>query len=399
MPDQSAGAMHFSLFMQPFVSRIDGLDLCPPKFQKTMKIPKLVFLIVIPCFWSCTNKSVFEDPKPLNPDKLPHVEQMLVPAPALPEHDQVAKGGPAVVEVTLTVEEKKIKIDPITTFWALTFNGSVPAPIIVAHEGDYVQVKVVNPKTNSMMHNVDFHAATGAMGGGDLTEVAPGQEATIRFRVTKPGVFVYHCAPGGAMVPVHVASGMNGAIMVLPRNGLTDENGKRVTYDRAYYVVEQDYYIPKDDQGKYKDYNTPAEGFAEMIQAMKTLTPSHIMLNGKAGALLNENAMLAEVGEKVLFVTASCNLDARFHIIGGHADLVWNGGSFNDRPATNYETWDVPGGAAVAALYKFRQPGTYAFVDHELIKALVFNAVGHVKVGGNWNNDLMMEVEKPHASE
>lgn len=96
--------------------------------------------------------------------------------------------------------------------------------------------------------------------------------------------------------------------------------------------------------GKYKDYDTPAEGFADTIQVMKTLTPTHIMLNGTAGALLNENAMLADVGEKVLFITASCNIDARFHIIGGHADLVWNGGSFNDRPATNYETWDVPGG-------------------------------------------------------
>lgn len=360
---------------------------------------KFLFLLALTTFWSCTERSVFDDPKPMNPDNLPHVEQVMVPPPNLPEHDQVAKGGPVVVEVRLTVEEKQVKIDPITTFWQLTFNGSVPAPIIVAHEGDYVQVTLVNPTTNRMMHNLDFHAATGAMGGGDLTEVAPGQEATLRFRVTKPGVFVYHCAPGGAMVPIHVASGMNGAIMVLPRNGLTDENGKRVTYDRAYYVVEQDYYIPKDEQGKFKVYDTPAEGFADMIQVMKTLTPTHIMLNGKAGALLNENAMLADVGQKVLFVTASCNLDARFHIIGGHADLVWDGGSFNDRPATNFETWAVPGGSAVAALYKFRQPGTYAFVDHELIKALIFNAVGQVKVSGEWNNDLMEQVAKPHASE
>ena len=371
----------------------------PVQNDHLLKMKKLLFLLALATFWSCSEPSVFDAPKPLNVDDLPHVEQLMVAPPNLPEHDQVAMGGPVVVEVRLTVEEKQVKIDPITTFWQLTFNGSVPAPIIVAHEGDYVQVTLVNPKTNRMMHNLDFHAATGAMGGGDLTEVAPGQEATLRFRVTKPGVFVYHCAPGGAMVPIHVASGMNGAIMVLPRNGLTDENGKRVTYDRAYYVVEQDYYIPKDDQGKFKSYATPAEGFADMIQVMKTLTPTHIMLNGKAGALLNENAMLADVGQKVLFVTASCNLDARFHIIGGHADLVWNGGSFNDRPATNYETWAVPGGSAVAALYQFRQPGTYAFVDHELIKAMVFNAVGHVKVSGDWNNDLMEQVAKPHTSE
>jgi nitrite reductase (NO-forming) len=360
------------------------------------------FLVAAPLLFLCSctqsHTSVFDPLEHVDVDKLPHVDQAMVVPPALPAYDQVAKGGPVVIDVKLTVQEKKLKIAPNTTIWALTFNGSVPAPIIVAHQGDYVQVTLVNPKTNLLTHNLDFHAATGAMGGGDLSEVAPGQEATIRFRVLKPGVFVYHCAPGGAMVPLHVASGMNGAIMVLPRNGLSDENGDPVKYDRAYYVAEQDYYVPKDDQGKYKEYDTPAAGFADMLQVMKTLTPTHIVFNGTEGSLTNKNAMTAKVGEKVLFITSSCNLDARFHLIGGHADLVWNGGSFNDRPATDYETWMVPGGSAVAALYEFREPGVYAFLDHELIKALVFNAVGQVKVDGQWNDDLMKQVAKPHAS-
>ncbi|MGV9014088.1 MAG: copper-containing nitrite reductase [Flavobacteriales bacterium] len=364
-----------------------------------MRSSHLLFLLPALLTASCTHESVFQTPEKVDADKLPHVEQLMVAPPALPVHDQVAKGGPVVIDVRLTVQEKKLKIGPNASIWALTFNGSVPAPIIVAHQGDYVQVTLVNPKTNTLTHNIDLHAATGAMGGGDLTEVAPGQEATIRFRVIKPGVFVYHCAPGGAMVPLHVVSGMNGAIMVLPRNGLTDENGDAVKYDRAYYIAEQDYYIPKDEQGKYKEYHTPAAGFADMLQVMKTLTPSHLVLNGTEGSLTNENAMQAAVGQKVLFITSSCNLDARFHIIGGHADLVWNGGSFNDKPATNYETWAVPGGSAVAAIYQFREPGVYAFLDHELIKALVFNAVGQVKVDGEWNDDLMKQVAKPHASE
>jgi len=361
------------------------------------------FLAAVPLIFlsACTQKStsVFDPLDHVDVDKLPHVEEAMVAPPNLPVYDQVAKGGPVVIDVKLTVEEKKMKIGPDATIWALTFNGSVPAPIIVAHQGDYVQVTLVNPKTNTLTHNLDFHAATGAMGGGDLSEVGPGQEATIRFRVLKPGVFVYHCAPGGAMVPLHVASGMNGAIMVLPRNGLTDENGNPVKYDKAYYVVEQDYYLPKDEQGKYKEYDTPAAGFADMLQVMKGLVPSHIIFNGTPGSLTNEHAMTANVGEKVLFITASCNLDARFHLIGGHADLVWNGGSFNDRPATDYETWIVPGGSAVAAMYQFREPGVYAFLDHELIKALVFNAVGQVKVSGDWNDDLMKQVAKAHASQ
>jgi nitrite reductase (NO-forming) len=51
-----------------------------------------------------------------------------------------------------------------------------------------------------MEHNIDFHASTGALGGGGLTHVTPGEETKLRFKATKPGVFVYHCAPGGVMI-------------------------------------------------------------------------------------------------------------------------------------------------------------------------------------------------------
>lgn len=364
-----------------------------------MKPPIAIRLLPITLLLAaCTPSSVFTPLADVDAEKLPHVQEALVAPPLLPAYDQVEKAGPHVVEVELVVQEKKVKISPRATLWALTFNGSVPAPLIVAHQGDYVQLHLVNPATNTLTHNIDLHAATGAMGGGDLTEVAPGQEATIRFRVIKPGVFVYHCAPGGVMTPLHIASGMNGAIMVLPPNGLTDENGHPLKYDRAYYVAEQDYYLPKDEAGNFKEYEKPSAAFADMLAVMRTLTPSHLVFNGVEGALQNDHAMAANVGEKVLFITASCNIDARFHLIGGHADLVWQGGSFNDKPLTNQETWFVPGGSAVAALYQFREPGNYAFVDHNLIKAELFDAKGTVKVSGNWNNKLMEQVAKPHAS-
>ncbi|MCZ6664280.1 MAG: multicopper oxidase domain-containing protein, partial [Gammaproteobacteria bacterium] len=179
-----------------------------------------------------------------NADGLDRVVQELVAPPALPIHQQVATGDPKVVQVRMVIEEKLIEIDPSgTKIWAMTFNGSVPGPIIVVHQNDYVELTLVNPKTNTLPHNIDFHAATGAMGGGELTNVGPGQEVVLRFKATKAGVFVYHCAPGGQMVPWHVVSGMNGAIMVLPRKGLQDEKGLSVAYDKAFYIGEQDFYV------------------------------------------------------------------------------------------------------------------------------------------------------------
>ncbi len=329
-------------------------------------------------------------------DNLERVTQTLVAPPFLPEHDQVATGRPKVVQVRFEIEEKLIEVDKSgAKIWAMTYNGSVPGPIIVVHEGDYVELTLVNPKTNMLMHNIDFHASTGAMGGGELTHVNPGQEVVLRFKATKAGVFVYHCAPGGVMVPWHVVSGMNGAIMVLPRDGLKDQNGKPVKYDRAYYIGEQDFYLPKDAAGKYKTYSSPVAGMADMLTVMRTLTPTHVVFNGSVGALTGNNALTAKVGETVLFIHSQANRDSRPHLIGGHGDLVWRGGSFSDTPATNLETWFVEGGAAVAMMYTFRQPGLYAYLNHNLIEAFLLGAAAHVQVEGEWNDDLMKQVAKP----
>ena len=299
---------------------------------------------------------------------LSRVRQKLVAPPFAPEHDQIARGDPKVVEIRMVVEEKIMVLDDDDSeIWALTFNGSVPGPLVVVHEGDYVELTLVNPDINAMEHNIDFHAATGALGGGALTLVSPGEEAVLRFKATKPGVFVYHCAPGGVMVPYHVAHGMNGAIMVLPRDGLTGKDGKSIHCDRIYYVGEQDYYLAKDDDDEYKKYETVGEDFADSMEVMATLTPSHMVFNGAVGALTGDNSLKAKVGETVLIVHSQANRDMRAHLIGGHGDNVWSTGSFADDPQTGLETWFIAGGAAGAATYTFQQPGIYAYVNHNLI--------------------------------
>ncbi len=334
--------------------------------------------------------------EPANVDALEHIRQRLVPPPFVPAHDQVATGAPKVIQVRLVIEEKAMVIDDDgTEIQAMTFNGSVPGPMIVAHQGDYIELTLVNPEASSLEHNIDFHAATGAMGGGALTHVQPGETAVLRFRVTKPGVFVYHCAPGGVMVPWHVVSGMNGALMVLPREGLKDRLGNPVRYDRAYYIGEQDFYVPTDQSGNFKRYEDLLDSLEDTLARMKTLTPSHVVFNGRVGALTGDNALSARVGETVLFIHAQANRDTRPHLIGGHGDLVWETGSFDDPPATNLETWFIRGGSAGAALYTFRQPGLYAYVNHNLIEALLLGAAAHVQVKGEWNHDLMTQVAAP----
>ena len=341
-------------------------------------------------YWS--GPTVWE---PEDIDSLERVTQELVAPPFLPEHDQEYPGESRVVEVRMVVEEKELEIAPGEFIWAFTFNGSVPGPIIVVHEGDYVEITLVNPSTNVLLHNVDFHASAGALGGGGLTHVAAGQEVVLRFRAVKPGVFVYHCAPGDTMVPWHVVHGMNGAIMVLPKEGLRDPAGNPIRYDRAYYIGEQDYYLPRDEEGNFIRFDSSGASIIQDLEVMATLSPTHIVFNGAKGSLQGDGALTANVGENVLIVHAQSNRQSYPHLIGGHGDYVWERGGFNDPPKLDLETWVIAAGSAGASIHTIRQPGVYVYLSHNLIEAFVYDAKAILVAEGEWNNDLMEQLEEP----
>ena len=333
--------------------------------------------------------------EPEDVSSLERVTQELVDPPFLPEHQQTYEGKPRVVEVRMVVEEKEIEVAPGAFIWAFTFNGTVPGPIIVVHEGDYVELTLENPSSNGLLHNIDFHASIGALGGGTLTNVGPGQEVVLRFRAVKPGVFVYHCAPGGTMVPWHVTHGMNGAIMVLPKDGLKDPAGNPLRYDRAYYIGEQDYYLPRGENGEFKRYDSAAASAVDDLEAMRTLDPTHIVFNGVTGALQGEGQLTADVGDNVLIVHAQANRQSYPHLIGGHGDYVWERGGFNNPPALDLETWVIAAGSAAASIHTIRQPGTYVYLSHNLIEAFAYDAKAILVAEGEWDNDLMEQVKPP----
>lgn len=331
--------------------------------------------------------------------QLPRQEVELVAPPFVHPHQQVTIEGPKIMAFRLEIQEKSVVIDDVgTTLQAMTFNGSIPGPLMVVHQGDYVEVALVNPKSNSMPHNIDFHAATGALGGGALTLINPGEQVVLRFKATRAGVFIYHCAPGGVMIPWHVVSGMSGAIMVLPRDGLKDGAGNSLHYDRVYYIGENDFYIPRDTNGKFKSYNSPGDDYNDMVKVMRGLVPTHEVFNGKVGALTGKNALIATVGETVLIVHSQANRDSRPHLIGGHGDYVWETGKFSNPPERDLETWFIRGGSAGAALYTFRQPGIYAYLNHNLIEAVELGATAHFTVEGKWDDDLMTQVKAPQPT-
>ena len=119
---------------------------------------------------------------------------------------------------------------------------------------------------------------------------------TESWKATKPGCFTYHCAPGGAMIPYHVTHGMNGAIMVLPRDGLKDAQGNPLRYDSIAYFGEQDYYLPKDEKGDYRTYEAAGDDYADSLEA----TTFGSMLEGFARIAAVATCCSSEIIEDVV---------------------------------------------------------------------------------------------------
>jgi nitrite reductase (NO-forming) len=191
------------------------------------------------------------------------------------------------------------------------------------------------------------------------------------------------------MVPYHVVTGGNGGILVLPREGLRDGHGDPIRYDRVFYFGEQDYYVPMRPDGTSHRYRSFAEQMAPMLEVMRGLVPSHIAFNGRYGALTEEIRLEAAVGETVLFLHSQANNPSYPHLIGGHGDWVWPYGKFNNRPDQGLESWDVVAGGTAAAVYTFKQPGLYVYLNHNLIKAFLYDAKAFIHVTGDWNDELM----------
>ncbi len=256
------------------------------------------------------------------------------------------------------------------TFW--TFGDQVPGKFIRIREGDYVEFHLNNHPDSKMPHNIDLHAVTGPGGGATSSFVAPGKSAVFSFTALNPGLYVYHCAT--APVGMHIANGMYGLILVEPKEGLPP-------VDREYYVMQSEFYT----RGSYGE-----EGLQpfDMNKALLE-TPDYVVFNGSVGSMVGDNALIANVGERVrLFVgNGGPNLVSSFHIIGEIFDLVFTeGGTVANQK--NVQTTLVPAGGSAIVEFKVDVPGTFIVVDHSIFRAFNKGALAMLNVSGEENPEI-----------
>jgi nitrite reductase (NO-forming) len=284
----------------------------------------------------------------------------------------VGKREAQTVRVDLVAVELEGRLAEATTFGYWTFNGKVPGPFLRVRVGDRVEVHMKNSADSSMVHSVDFHAATGPGGGAAVLQVNPGDEKVMTFKALVPGLYVYHCAT--PMVAEHIANGMYGLIFVEPEDGL-DPVG------HEFYVMQGEIYT---------DAAFGQHGSQEFsVEKLLAERPEYFAFNGSVGALTRLHPLHANVGEsvRIFFGVGGPNFTSSFHVIGEIFDKVYNLGGVLSPPLRGIQTVTVPPGGAAITEFKPEVPGNYALVDHALARA-ERGLAGTLIVGGNPNPEI-----------
>src|SRR5918992_791866 len=251
---------------------------------------------------------------------------------------------------------------------AMTFNGTIPAPVIAVDQGDTLRVTLRND--GQAIHSLDFHAGWGpseATGSGTLR---PGESKTWDIKADIAGAFLYHCGADGLNgVWEHIANGMYGMIVVHAQN-------ERPA--KEFYLTFSELYNTA-DQGPFKGANTT--GSFDLVKFINK-NPDLVLTNGMAhkyvpsiGTIakldLNPNATVFKVqpGEltRWYILNPGPNDGVSFHFISGQIDV--HDGFIKNRYGTqllNDETWWIPPGSASVIESTFPEAGTYIGVDHNM---------------------------------
>lgn len=269
-----------------------------------------------------------------------------VPAP-------IGARAPQHLKYRMETVELTGKLDDGTSFTYWTFDRKVPGPMLRARIGDTIELTLANARDSKMIHSIDLHAVTGGHGGGEHTQVGPGQEKTITFKALNAGLYVYHCAT--PLVPQHISAGMYGMILVEPEGGLSK-------VDREYYVMQGDLYTTRPHGAKtHQEFD---------LDKMAAELPDYYIFNGAVGSLTKEHKLTAKVGEtvRIFFGVGGPNKISSFHVIGEIFDKVYSEGSISSPKRDVQTTLVAPGGATIVE-FKVDYPGSYLLVDHALSRA------------------------------
>ncbi|MFC0315627.1 multicopper oxidase domain-containing protein [Gordonia phosphorivorans] len=284
------------------------------------------------------------------PGAAPGVDLRKDPGPGFVARDPALPPAPAASthKYTFEVTEGPGEVAPGVRQTLWTYNGTSMGPTLRGRRGDVFEITLVNHGT--MAHSVDFHAGM-VSPDTNMRDINPGERLVYRFTAVRTGIWLYHCAT--APMPVHLAAGMFGAVVIDPP--------ELAPVDAEYLFVQSEWYLGPD---------------GGPIDAAKVTAgiPDLVMFNGYANQYMHR-PLRAKVGDRLRLwvLDAGPNEPLSFHVIGSLFDTVYAEGAYRLRR-------DDPAGGGSQALgllpaqggfveLTFVEPGTYTFLNHRMFDA------------------------------
>lgn len=246
--------------------------------------------------------------------------------------------------VRITLAEGEVYLGNGVMYEGFTIDGSIPGPTIRVQEGDVVEFTIVN--AGNIDHGASIHAAY-TQTSKYLGAIAPRDSATVVFKANHPGVYMYHCAPGGHAIPMHVILGQYGMMVVEPRQKyrLEEELGRGpdVEIDITQHEI-------------YKSGKDAVTGQGH---------PLYTTFNGKLFRYVEEPIM-AKPGDyvRINFLNVGPNLLSTFHLVG----IIWDYAYWQGNPENIYTGGQtITAGPSDSWTVEFRVPpdeGTYTMLTH-----------------------------------
>ncbi len=245
-------------------------------------------------------------------------------------------------KVSIELYEGEVYLGQGVLYKGFVTNGTIPGPTIILEEGDIVEFTVINK--GKIPHGASIHAAY-TQTSKYLGKIEAGQTKSIIFKVTYPGVYMYHCAPGGHAIPMHIIFGQYGMIVVKPKKKYKLEEILNKPPDVEIFLNQHEFYSSGKDA---------IEG-----------NPLYVTFNGKLFRYVEE-PIRAKPGDyvRIYFLNSGPNLLSTFHIVG----IIWDFVYWQGNPDIVY-----PGGQSITAgpsdswVIEFRVPpdeGSYTMLTH-----------------------------------
>lgn len=296
---------------------------------------------------------------------------------SIPATSYVDQDVEADVTYTITLDEGLAYLGNGVVYDGFRTNGKVPGPTIRVQQGDIVEMIIENK--GKIPHGASIHAAY-TQTSKYVGSIPAGQSKSVKFKATVPGVYMYHCAPGGHAIPMHVLFGQYGMIVVEPtetKYKLEEELGHGP--DLELFLIQHEWYASGKDA---------VEG-----------NPTYATFNGEIFRYIKD-PITAKPGDyvRINFLNVGPNLLSTFHIVG----IIWDYVYWQGHPEAV-----LPGGQTVTAgpsdsfVIEFRIPpdeGSYTMLSH-VVGSTSRGAIGLIVADKDADTPKVVKADGPKYTE